>query len=162
GRVVGEGCGKGAGPVSKKAIALCTAVGVFFILAFVSAGLTADPPTAGAALQKYTPSPEDLRAGYERTGPPAGRGRLYKAQGPPHWFEHNTRFWYRNDLRGGQKEFILVDAERGKREAAFDHAKLAAALSKAAGTDYNADRLPFDAIDFVDEGKAIQFKVDKT
>jgi dipeptidyl aminopeptidase/acylaminoacyl peptidase len=158
-----EASSKGVGSVSKKAMVLCAAVGVFFILAFVSVGLSADPSADSKThLEKYTPSQEDLRAGYERVGPPAGRGRVYKAQLTPHWFEHNTRFWYRNDLRGGKKEFVAVDAERGKREAAFDHAKLAAALSKAAGTDYNADRLPFDAIDFVDEGKAIQFKVDKT
>src|SRR5437667_12681514 len=49
---------------------------------------------------------------------------MYKAQITPHWFSHNTRFWYRNDLRGGAKEFIVVDAEQGTRRGAFDHQKL--------------------------------------
>jgi dipeptidyl aminopeptidase/acylaminoacyl peptidase len=74
---------------------------------------------------------------------------VYKDRITPHWFADNTRFWYRNDLAGKTKEFILVDAQRGTREPAFDHAKLAAALSKAAGVEYKADQLPFDAIEYV-------------
>src|SRR5215510_1138825 len=59
-------------------------------------------------------------------GPERG---VYKSQITPHWFQENTRFWYRNDLRDGAKEFIVVDAEHGVRKPAFDHAQLAAALS---------------------------------
>ncbi len=85
-----------------------------------------------------------------------------KAQITPHWFADNQRFWYRNDLRGGTKEFILVDAEAGKRTQAFDHAKLAAALSKADSIEYKPDLLPFDRIDFVEDNRAISFTVGKT
>jgi dipeptidyl aminopeptidase/acylaminoacyl peptidase len=93
---------------------------------------------------------------------PPQAGGVYKSEIRPHWFRDNTRFWYRNDLRGGTREFILVDVEKGSRAAAFDHEKLAAALSKASGGKYQADRLPFDAIDFVDEGKALRFAVGNT
>ena len=93
---------------------------------------------------------------------PQGPRRVFKDPIIPHWFANNTRFWYRNDLRGGAKEFIVVDAERGSREAAFDHAKLASALSKAAGSEYMADRLPFDRIQFVDDAKAIRFRAGDT
>lgn len=86
-----------------------------------------------------------------------GPRRVFKDRISPHWFANGTRFWYRNDLRDGAKEFIVVDAERGVRESAFDPAKLAGALSKAAGADYKADALPFDRIEFVDDGKAIRF-----
>src|SRR5215472_13759844 len=41
------------------------------------------------------------------------------------------RFWYRNQIAEGA-EFILVDPARKTRERAFDHAKIAAALSRAA------------------------------
>jgi len=74
---------------------------------------------------------------------------VYKDRITPHWLAGNTRFWYRNDLAGKAREFILVDAERGTREPAFDHARLAAALSKAAGAEYKADQLPFDMIEYV-------------
>src|SRR5262245_37017529 len=92
--------------------------------------------------------------------PNAADRLVFKARIVPHWFGDHTRFWYRNDLSGGAKEFLLVDAERGHRAPAFDHQKLAAALRKAAGVDtYRADRLPFDDIEFVDDAKAIRFQV---
>ncbi|HQI28858.1 MAG TPA: DPP IV N-terminal domain-containing protein, partial [Sedimentisphaerales bacterium] len=97
-----------------------------------------------------------------RYGPPRRVEGYYKGQITPHWFADNQRFWYRNDLTGGTKEFILVDAEQGTRQPAFDHAKLAAALSKTVGSEYKADRLPFDTIEFADNGKIIRFAVEQT
>src|SRR5262249_7132103 len=84
---------------------------------------------------------------------------VYKEKVTPHWFADGTKFWYRNDLKGGAKEFVLVDAEAGTRGAAFDHAKLAAGLSKVTGKDYSADRLPFDDITFADDTKTVRFAV---
>jgi fermentation-respiration switch protein FrsA (DUF1100 family) len=84
---------------------------------------------------------------------------VYKARIDPHWFENNTRFWYRNDLRGGTKEFVVVDAAHGTRARAFDHEKLAACLSKAAGAPYRADQLPFDWIEFGESAKVVRFQV---
>src|SRR5262249_1673532 len=113
--------------------------------------------------EKYVPTPEELRESYQRaaqSGQP--RGGVYKAQITPHWFAGNSRFWYRNDLAGGTREFILVDAEAGSRQSAFDHKRLAAALSKAAGKDYTAEKLPFDSIEFSDDGKAVRFRVGDT
>src|SRR5207247_2287407 len=52
----------------------------------------------------------------------------YKFRIVPHWFDGGSKFWYQNDLRGGKREFIRVDAEQGRRERAFDHERLAAAL----------------------------------
>jgi dipeptidyl aminopeptidase/acylaminoacyl peptidase len=116
----------------------------FSVLALALVSLTAGP----AASQD---SPQ--RKG--KFGP--GTASIPKATVTPHWFADDTRFWYRNDLKDGAKEFILVDAEAGKRGPAFDHAKLAAALSKAANAEYKPDRLPFDDIEFADGGKAIRF-----
>src|SRR5262245_44748182 len=91
----------------------------------------------------------------------AGQG-VIKGRVTPHWFAESTKFWYRNDLREGAREFIVVDAVAAKREPAFDHVKLAAALTKANDKEYRADRLPFDTIEFVDDGKSIQFSVGDT
>jgi dipeptidyl aminopeptidase/acylaminoacyl peptidase len=118
----------------------------------------ADEPAP--AMARYVPTAEQLRDAYRSPpGPRQPAGRIYKARIAPHWFHHEARFWYRNDLRGGAREFVLVDAERGTRLPAFDHARLAAALSRAAGTSYDANRLPFDSIEFTDDGKAIRFQV---
>jgi dipeptidyl aminopeptidase/acylaminoacyl peptidase len=107
------------------------------------------------------PTEQDSHDSPQRTQRPGPGGRIYKDRIAPHWFENDSRFWYRNDLIGGRKEFVLVDAERGNRSAAFDHQKIAASLSKAAGADYQAERLPFDSIDFVAGLKAVRFKVDE-
>src|SRR5207302_1480125 len=74
------------------------------------------------------------------------------------WFATNTQFWYRNDLRDGAREFILVDAEKGRRRPAFDHARLAKALSTAAGKEFSADKLPFESIEFLQAGKSVRFE----
>src|SRR5689334_12269458 len=105
--------------------------------------------------------------GAEPGGRRGGRGGggitgVYKASVEPHWFGNNTRFWYMNALRGGTREFILVDADAGTRGPAFDHAKLAASLSKASGNSYTAEKLPFEAIEFSVDGKTIQFKAGDT
>jgi dipeptidyl aminopeptidase/acylaminoacyl peptidase len=105
------------------------------------------------------PSPQQGRGG-RGVGPPQG---VYKSIVTPHWFANDSKFWYRNALRGGASEFIMVDAEKGVRQPAFNHAKLAAALSKAAGTEFKADHLPFTVIEFSDDGKSIKFDAaDKT
>jgi dipeptidyl aminopeptidase/acylaminoacyl peptidase len=74
----------------------------------------------------------------------------------PNWIGESSRFWYRKEA-WPEKEFQLVDAEAGSRRPAFDHAKLAAALSKAAKTTYEAKSLPFDEISFGDGEKSIEF-----
>ncbi len=97
-----------------------------------------------------------------RFGPPRRVEGYYKGRISPRWFDDNKRFWYRNDLSGDAKEFVLLDAERGTRQAAFDHAKLAAALSQASGVEYKAEQLPFDAIEFAEDGKVLRFMVEQT
>jgi dipeptidyl aminopeptidase/acylaminoacyl peptidase len=86
------------------------------------------------------------------------KGKVFRATVTPHWFDNNRCFWYRNDGRGGTKEFVLVNAEAGKRRPAFDHRRLAAALSGAAGIACAADRLPFDSIEFAGGGKVVRFR----
>jgi dipeptidyl aminopeptidase/acylaminoacyl peptidase len=85
---------------------------------------------------------------------------VYKDRVAPHWFAGNTRFWYSNALPDGAQEYILLHAEQGVREYAFDHARLAASLSAAAGADYRADRLPLDNLDFADDVTWMRFTVD--
>src|SRR5207247_8250660 len=96
---------------------------------------------------------EDSRALSPQVAPRDGQWprRVFKDRITPHWFQNNTQFWYRNDLRGGAKEFILVNAEHGTRVAAFDHARLATNLSKAAVSEFKAEHLPFDSIEFIDD-----------
>lgn len=87
----------------------------------------------------------------QRRGPRDQGAGIYKAQITPHWFKNNTRFWYRNDLKGGAREFILVDAEKGTRQPAFDHE----AVAKKIGGGAEATRLPVDGLRFSDDGNTV-------
>ena len=75
----------------------------------------------------------------------------------PTWLP-DERFWYRITTAEGI-EFVLVDPAKGTRAPAFDHAKLAAALSAAAGTTYDAHHLPFTEFDLSADGRTISFSV---
>ena len=77
----------------------------------------------------------------------------------PAWLP-GDRFWYRNAIEKEGSEFILVDPRRKTRAPAFDHAKVAAALSTATGKTYDAARLPFMTFDFSADGKTISFSAE--
>jgi len=73
----------------------------------------------------------------------------------PNWLP-GEKFWFRTLTPKGS-QFILIDPAKGTRAPAFDHQKLAAALSTATGTTYNADMLPFQSINFSADGKFVTF-----
>lgn len=75
--------------------------------------------------------------------------QLYRASIKPHWLSDRPCFWYRNGLANGAREFVLVDAQKGTREPALDHERLAAALSEQLGEEVAATHLPIDALEFV-------------
>src|SRR6185295_4699550 len=66
----------------------------------------------------------------------------------------DDRFWYRTTTENGT-EFFQVEAATGARTPAFDQAKIAAALSSAARSNYAAYRLPFNQFEFSSDRKAI-------
>ena len=105
---------------------------------------------------------QGTRSDYERANGLRGltENKIYKTKVEPHWFANNSRFWYRNDLPNGCREFIVVDAEAGTREPAFEHDKLANALSGALGKEVQPEQLPFDNIDFSPDDNAIRFQID--
>ncbi len=76
---------------------------------------------------------------------------MYKSRVTPHWFANNTKFWYRNDLSGGAREFILVDADRGTLERAFDHEAVASQMGDGA----TATKLPIEELRFPDDGESV-------
>src|SRR5436309_15778225 len=75
-------------------------------------------------------------AGAEKWMPYNTNPLVFRSGVRPTW-QADDRFWYRITTAEGS-EFLLVDAAKGTRAPAFDHAKLAAALSAATGTTYDA------------------------
>jgi len=75
----------------------------------------------------------------------------------PNWIDEN-HLWYRNNIPEGY-EFVLVDAKKEQRKRAFDHEKMASALSKAAGKSYEPFKLPFQRFEFSDDRNFLIFTV---
>jgi dipeptidyl-peptidase 4 len=88
-------------------------------------------------------------------GADAGEPRVYRDRVVPHWFANQTRFWYRNDLPNGGREFILVDAQQGTRQPAFDHARVAESLGSLLGRSVLAEQLPVERLAFDEDASAV-------
>jgi dipeptidyl-peptidase-4 len=71
----------------------------------------------------------------------------------------DDRFTYKNTTVEGS-EFILVNPLKKTRVPAFDHVKLAATLSTAAGGSYDAKKLPFPSVELSADGKSVSFDVE--
>ena len=84
------------------------------------------------------------------------RGLAIDIAETPRWISP-TRFWYRKSVLGGNA-FVLVDATARTKAPAFDHARIAAALSHDT-VRYTAATLPFSEFRY-DGDSAITFAVD--
>ncbi len=76
----------------------------------------------------------------------------------PTWIGTTTKFWYRKSVKGGN-QFVVADAAAATKAPAFDHERLAAALSTAAQGKYTAVTLPFSTFTFADDLQAIDFTI---
>lgn len=74
------------------------------------------------------------------------------------WIGETHHLWYRKTVEGGHK-FIRVDVETRQKRDAFDHGRLAQALSAMRNANYTALGLPFEEIKFVDHEKAIEVEI---
>jgi len=84
---------------------------------------------------------------------------VFRAGVRPVW-QGDGRFWYRVTTPEGT-EFVMVESASGTKAPAFDHAKLAAALSAAAGTKFDAHRLPFTDFELSADGQTISFSAQR-
>jgi dipeptidyl-peptidase 4 len=111
-------------------------------------------------------SPQDvaapLLADYQRAEQRLGSNAsklVYRAEVAPEWLT-GDRFWYRVLTPDGH-EFVLVDAARGTRERAFDHERLARALTEAAGTEHSPWSLSLERLEPVQDGRGLGFELDR-
>ncbi|HSJ23750.1 MAG TPA: DPP IV N-terminal domain-containing protein [Longimicrobiales bacterium] len=72
----------------------------------------------------------------------------------PTWVDGGSRFHYRRTVPGGH-EFVLVDAHTLEKRPAFDHDRLAAALSAVTGVPYQPAALPFANFRYTDDEAGI-------
>lgn len=75
--------------------------------------------------------------------------------GQPTWVEDTDYVWYRKSVTGGF-EFIHVDASNETKQRAFNHERLATALSDESGEDHQPLSLPFNSFEYGDEMSTIE------
>jgi dipeptidyl aminopeptidase/acylaminoacyl peptidase len=101
---------------------------------------TADDYARAERFLGYNTTPLVLGAGVRATWLPDGR------------------FWYRT-LREAGPEFVLVDPAARTRAPLFDHDRLAAALSAAAGRTYERARLPMQTVELSEDATRVSFSL---
>ena len=75
------------------------------------------------------------------------KNKLYYTPYNVNWIAESHRCWYYQQTPRG-KEFIMVDADQRTKQPAFDHERLAKALSTLLQRPYEAYALPFNAISY--------------
>ena len=85
---------------------------------------------------------------------------VYSSTVNPSWINESEKFWYLWTESTG-KRFMIVDPKKKSKERAFDHVKLAAALSELSMKPYVAEQLPFNSISYNKEETAFTFTVER-
>ncbi len=124
---------------------------LFLTFALVAAPAFAQTPHAPAKLTA------DDYARAERFLPQNVNPLVYRGAVRPNWLD-DDRFWYRNAIPEGA-EYVLVDPARRTRARAFDHERLAAALSAATGKTLEPLRLEIRELEISRDGRALTVEV---
>jgi dipeptidyl-peptidase-4 len=128
---------------------------IIWLLTFVM--ILAAVPTASAQERTKSLSEEDYAQAEKFLRQHTG-SLVFGATVSPHWMGENL-FWYRNSIPEGY-EYVLVDMKKKKRSQAFDHQKLAQALSSTVEKTYEPYKLPFLQIEFSKDRKSLLFSVE--
>ncbi|MGH9767580.1 MAG: DPP IV N-terminal domain-containing protein [Blastocatellia bacterium] len=116
-----------------------------------------------SAQSASSPQAPNMKEVYERAEKflPAQASKLVRNLTiEPVWIDGTDRFVYRRQLPNQSKEFVLVDPERNTAQPAFDHARLAAALSPPqGGKAYTATTLPFERVTLSEKNGALEFNL---
>ena len=85
---------------------------------------------------------------------------VFGATVQPTWLD-GDRFWFRNAISEGT-EFVLVDARDRSNRRAFDHTRLAEALSMVSDSTVAPFALPFSSFTFTSSQRSIAFEIGRT
>ncbi|HEV8287254.1 MAG TPA: DPP IV N-terminal domain-containing protein [Chitinophagaceae bacterium] len=123
---------------------------------------SAKTKSPSAALPQYKPTRDEMLNRYRQTAllDSVIRNKVFKTNIQANWQAGGESFWYRNTLKDSVFEYFYVDAEKGQKQKAFDHVRLAQAVEKAAGKRYNASRLRISNMIFENNASQISFQMD--
>ena len=118
------------------------AISAFILPSAYAQGTAADYERANALKTKY-------------------ESAIIDVAGTPAWIGNTHRMWYRK-LSRGTNVYMVFDADTLQKNAAFDHDKIAASLSKLTGTTYKAQDLSLPQLRFDNTVTSFTANVDGT
>jgi len=118
------------------------------LIAAVAAVLLPSAALAQGTVDDYRRA-DGLRERYERLA--------VNVPSPAAWIEGTSRFTYRRSVADGH-EFLVFDAATRAKRPAFDHARLAEAMSAVSGDTIEPHDLPFATFAFADGESAIEMR----
>jgi dipeptidyl aminopeptidase/acylaminoacyl peptidase len=121
--------------------------GIFVSILF----LLTTPPQQGGRLEDYR------RA--EKLLPMNTQKLVAHMDARPSWIEDSSKFWYVDGLFDDKKRFVLVDPTSGSIGPAFDHQRLAEALTNKTGYRHSANDLLFESFEFGAAQRSMTFRI---
>ena len=111
---------------------------------------------------QYIPTHEEVIASYKQSSlmDSMVKNKVFKTMVRANWQVDGQSFWYRNFLKDSVTEYIYVNAASGKKQAAFDHNKMAEALSRVSGKKLKADHLMLNRLMFDKNAKSVSLEMD--
>ena len=76
----------------------------------------------------------------------------------PNWFKNSDKFWYTYKTTKGE-EYYIVDPVAGTKRKIWDMGKLAAQISAITKDPFDAQHLPIQKLELVDDDNAFEFEI---
>ena len=117
---------------------------------------------SGIVLLALSPrvSGQGRKSDYERSKTYSSRVRnlVFRDTVKPNWFDAGRKFWYRVQTGRDSFEYVLVDAELGKRELVFDHEKVSAVLSSQLKSKVDVTKAKLTQFTIASDAKSCSFR----
>ncbi|MCH2370597.1 MAG: prolyl oligopeptidase family serine peptidase [Pirellulales bacterium] len=130
---------------------------------FLTVFLTLHPQYAIAKkLKPYQPS--DLLEHYRQAHASINdvNNKMIRHRVRPNWIEGDNKFWYKLDLHGNKREWVVVDCLAGTRQLAFDHTAVGKQLSELLQKDVDGSKLNISDLQFDKDLTYCEFKFENS
>src|SRR5690606_23521957 len=118
-----------------------------------------------ASAQKSNETDNTIKANYQlasKFSPSKLKKMIFSTEVKPKWINFSDKFWYAYTTSEGKKWYI-VDPQRKEKKELFDHAKMAAEVTKIVKNPFDAQHLAIENLYFVrDNDNVFRFEVKST
>lgn len=117
-----------------------------------------------SAFSQKKEAPETVRPNYRLAAdfsPQKLEKMIFSTTVQPHWIEHSDRFWYEYTTSEGKK-YYLVDPQKKSKKELFDHAEMAAKITRIVQNPFDRQNMGIFNLKFTEDQQRIRFEVRST